>query len=123
LEDQVLHKTLIAFAAAVTFGCAPAATNASAAGQLSGHGGSGHATGGHAGISRGAARYAGAPRYGRAYGSYRGSGGCPGYGFGYGYGDGYNDSYYGCLGYRGNYVGAPPMGRSTGGILGGFWPY
>jgi hypothetical protein len=83
----VLHKTLIACAAAVALGCVPVATNALAAPH--GHGGDGHAMAGHA---RGGhvARYGGGRGIGPIYDS------CPGYGYAYG----------GCLGY-----GVPLVGR------------
>ena len=44
----MLHKTLIALAAAVALGCVPMATNALAADNPAGHGGGGHGGGGHA---------------------------------------------------------------------------
>ena len=89
----MLHRTLVAFAAAVALGCVPVATNALAAGHPSGHatarGSSGHVAsrgghvaGGYAGGYRG--RYAGGR--GPIYNSYGGDyTGCSGYSYGYGY--------------------------------------
>jgi len=101
----MLHKTLIALAAAVALGCVPVATNALAAGHSGGHGGGGHAgghaIGGHAmgGHARGGhvARYGGGYRSGPIYdrcGSYS----CPGYG-------------------------VPLVGGLIGGVLGGYGPF
>jgi hypothetical protein len=118
----VLHKTLIALAAAVALGCVPAATNALAAGHPGGHGGGGHGGGGHAmgghamgghamgghargGYARGGhvARYGGGYRSGPIYDS------CPGYAYGY------NN---GCVGY-----GVPLVGGLINGVLGGYGPF
>ncbi len=99
----MLHKTLVAFAAAVALGCVPLATNALAA-PSHGHGRTGghamHACGGHVGA-----------RYGRVYNGYRAGpvyDSCGGY-----YGPG-----YGCPGY-----GVPFVGGVINGILGGYGPY
>jgi|ERR1700730_2757269 hypothetical protein len=114
----MLHRTLVAFAAAVALGCVPVATNALAAGHPSGHatarGSSGHAAsrgghvaGGYAGGYRG--RYAGGR--GPIYNSYGGDyTGCSGYSYGYGYG--------GCPGY-----GVPLVAGVINGVLGGYSPY
>ena len=112
----MLHRTLVAFAAAVALGCVPVATNALAVGHPSGHatarGSSGHVAsrGGHvadgyAGGYRG--RYAGGR--GPIYNSYGGDyTGCSGYGYGYG----------GCPGY-----GVPLVPGVINGVLGGYGPY
>jgi hypothetical protein len=133
----MLHKrTLLAFAAAVTLGCMPIATNALAAG----HPGGGRAGGGHAiaGSTRGGHAMAGAVRGGRATAGYARGGGTAGYarggrfarsGGGYygsgpvyggpiydscdGYGYGYGNS--GCPGY-----GVPLVGGVINGIIGGY---
>ena len=124
----MLHKTLIALAAAVALGCVPVATNAFAAGHSAGHASVGHATGGRAmagaarhGHAAGFARGGRVARYGRGYGRgpiYNGPiyDSCAGYGYGYGYGPGYG--YNGCPGY-----GAPLVGGVLDGILGGYGPY
>jgi hypothetical protein len=110
----MLHRTLVAFAAAVALGCVPVATNALAAGHPSGHaaarGSSGHAAsrrghvgGGYAGGYRGG--YAGGR--GPIYNSYGGGyTGCSGYGYG------------GCPGY-----GVPLVAGVINGALGGYSPY
>jgi hypothetical protein len=114
----MLHRTLVAFAAAaaVALGCVPVATNALAAGHSSGHatarGSSGHVAsrgghvaGGYAGGYRG--RYAGGR--GPIYNSYGGDyTGCSGYSYGYG----------GCPGY-----GVPLVAGVINGVLGGYSPY
>jgi hypothetical protein len=108
----VLHKTLIAFVAAVALGCVPMATTALAAhggGGGGGHGG-GHASGGghgggHAGYARGG--------YGHGYA--RGGGGG---GYYAGGGPLYNSCGYGynaCPGY-----GIPFVGGLINGALGGY---
>lgn len=119
-EAHVLHKTIIALAAAAALGCVPAATNALAAGHPTGHIGAGHAARGHgfvhggrvAGFARGGrgAGYGGGYVNGPIYDS------CAGYGYGYGYGPGYG--YNGCPGY-----GVPLIGGVINGILGGYGPY
>jgi hypothetical protein len=121
-EAHVLHKTLIALAAAVALGCLPMATAALAA---HGHGGGGHAAGhgggGHVAGHGGGAHYArGGGGGGRYYGGGYSSGpiydSCAGYGYGYGYGPGYG--YSGCPGY-----GVPLIGGVINGVLGGYGPY
>jgi hypothetical protein len=110
----MLHKTLIAFAAAVALGCVPLATNALAAPPGHGHPGGHavHARGGHVG-----AHYGGGYNGNNGYNGYNGyygySNGCPGYGYGNGY-YGYNN---GCPGY-----GVPLVGGVINGILGGYGP-
>ena len=101
----MLHKTLIALAAAVALGCVPAATVASAAGHpggghSAGHAVGGHAAGGHARIGSGGhhvARYGGGYRSGPIYNS------C---------------GYYNCPGY-----GVPLVGGLIDGVLGGYGPF
>jgi len=115
----VLHKTLIALAAAAALGCVPVETNASAAGHPDNHANARHAAAGHAtnrhamtGHARGGhvARYGDGYRHGPIYnGPIYDS--CPGYGGGYGYGDG------GCSGYGG------VVGGLIGGVLGGYGPF
>ena len=100
----MLHKTLIALAAAVALGCVPAATSAFATddpggGHPAGHAVGGHAAGGHARIGPGGrhvARYGGY-RSGRIYNS------C---------------GYYNCPGY-----GVPIVGGLIDGVLGGYGPF
>jgi len=116
----VLHKTLIALAAAAALGCVPVATNALATSHPDNHANArhaavaGHATDRHA--------MTGHPRSGHVvrYGGRRGIGpiyngpiydSCPGYGGGYGYG------YGGCSGYGG------VVGGLIGGVLGGYGPF
>jgi hypothetical protein len=118
LFDQVLHKTLIALAAAAALGCVPVATNALASSHPGNyasarHAAAGHATGRHsmAGYARGGhvARYGGGYRHGPIYnGPIYDS--CPGYGTGYSYG------YGGCPGYGG------VVGGLIGGVRGGYGP-
>jgi hypothetical protein len=103
----VLHKTLIAVAAAAVLGCLPMATTAFAA----------HGHGGHAAAAHGGGHYArggGARSYGGGYGGGYVNGpiydSCAGYGYGYGYGPGYG--YGGCPGY-----GVPLVGGVINGIL------
>jgi hypothetical protein len=113
----VLHKTLVALAAAATLGCVPVATNALAANHASNHANARHAAVGHAmgrhsmaGYARGGhvARYGGGYRYGPIYnGPIYDS--CSGYGYGYGYG--------GCPGYGGG------VGGLIGSVLGGYRQY
>ncbi len=115
----MLHKTLIAFAAAVALGCVPVATIASAAphGHVGrGHTVAGHIRGGHVARYRGGhvARYRGGYDNGPVYDSCAGYG--PGYGYGYGYGPGYG--YGGCPGY-----GVPIVGGVINGILRDVAPY
>jgi hypothetical protein len=98
----VLHKTLVALAAAVALGCVPVATNALAASHPSNHENARHAATGHA---TGRHSMAGYVRGGQIYDS------CPGYGPGYGYG------YGGCPGYGG------VVGGLIGGVLGGYRPF
>lgn len=123
----MLHKTLIALAAAVAFGCLPMATTALAAHShgSGGHGGgrvAGHVGGGHVAGHVGGAHYArggGGRYYGGGYGGgYSGPiyDSCAGYGYGYGYGPGYG--YNGCPGY-----GVPLIGGVINGVLGGYGPY
>lgn len=127
----MLHKTLMACAAAVALGCLPMATTALAAhSHGSSHGSSVHATAGR-GAGAHVARYSGGhvagyggghvARYGGGYGGgYYGGGysngpiydSCAGYGYGYGYGPGYG--YGGCPGY-----GVPLVGGLINGVLGG----
>ncbi len=96
----MLHKTLIAFAAAVALGCVPAATSASAASHPGGGHPAGHAVGGHARIGFGGRRVA---RYGGVYHS----------------GPIYNScGYYNCPGY-----GVPLFGGLIDGVLSGFGPF
>ena len=64
----MLHKTLIAFAAAAALGCLPMATTALAAHGHGGHAMAGHARGGHV------ARYGHGARYGARYGGGYGGG-------------------------------------------------
>jgi hypothetical protein len=113
----VLHKTLIALAAATVLGCVPAATGALAAGHPGGHAGGGHAIGGHPMAGHPMARYphgGHVVRYGGGYRTgpiYTGPiyDSCGGYGYGYG----------GCPGYGG----VPLVGGVINGILGGYGPY
>ena len=108
----MLHKTLIALAAAAALGCLPMATTALAAHGHGGHATVGHARGGHI------ARYGHGARYGGGYGGGYVNGpiydSCAGYGYGYGYG--YGPGYgYGCPGYGV----APLVGGIVSGVLGG----
>jgi hypothetical protein len=116
-EAHVLHKTLIARAAAAALGCLPMATTALAA---HGHGGSGgHGGGGHVAGHGGGAHYArggGGRYYGGGYSSGPIYDSSAGYGYSYGYGPGYG--YGGCPGY-----GIPLVGRVINGVLGGYGPY
>jgi hypothetical protein len=105
----VLHKTLIALAAAVALGCVPVATNSLAADHPANHASARHAAGGHAvgghamvGYAHGGhvARYGSGYRTGPIYNS------CAGY------------SYGRCPGY-----GVPLVGGVINGILGGYDPY
>jgi len=115
----VLHKTLVALAAAVALGCVPVATNALASDHPGNHASAGHAAAGHvtsrhsmAGYARSGhvARYGGGYRHGTIYnGPIYDS--CPGYSPGYGYG------YGGCPGYGG------VVGGLIGGVLGGYGPF
>jgi hypothetical protein len=101
----VLHKTLIALAAAVALGCVPAATSASAAGHPGGGHPTGHAVGGHA--AGGHARIGSGGRHVARYGS------------GYRSGPIYNTcGYYNCPGY-----GVPFVGGLIDGVLGGYGPF
>jgi hypothetical protein len=116
LEALVLHKTLIAFAAAAALGCLPLATAALAA--THGHAARGQAVAGHA--HGGHVARSGGGRYGGGYSGGYSSGpiydSCAGYGYGYGpgyYGPGYG--YGGCPGY-----GAPLIGGLINGALGGY---
>jgi len=87
----VLHKTLVALAAAVALGCVPVATNALASDHPGNHASAGHAAAGHvtsrhsmAGYARSGhvARYGGGYRHGTIYnGPIYDS--CPGYSPGY----------------------------------------
>ncbi len=107
----MLHKTLIAFAAAAALGCLPMATTALAAPH--GHSAhvAGHARGGHVARSGGGG-YGGGYVNGPIYDS------CAGYGYGYGYGYGPGYGYSGCAGYD-----VPLVGRVINGVLGGYGPY
>jgi hypothetical protein len=107
----LLHKTLMAFAAATALGCVPVATNAFAAGHPAGHASVGHAASGRAVAGR--ARGSHFARSGRGYGpAYNGSiyDSCNGYDPSYGYN--------GCPGY-----GVPVVGGVINGILNGYAPY
>jgi len=113
----MLHKTLIAFAAAATLSCLPMATAALAANH--GHATAGSARGSYVARS-GGGRYYGGGHVARYYGGgYYGGGpiydSCGGYGYGYGYGPAYG---YGCRGY-----GVPLVGGVINGVLGGYGPY
>jgi hypothetical protein len=99
----VLHKTLIAVAAAAVLGCLPMATTAFAAHGHGGHAAAAHG-GGHYARGGGARSYGGGYVNGPIYDS------CAGYGYGYGYGPGYG--YGGCPGY-----GVPLVGGVINGIL------
>jgi hypothetical protein len=117
LEAYVLHKTLVAFAAAATLGCLSMATPALAAHAHAGNGrhvaaarsGSGHVAryGGGRGV-----RYGHVARYGDGYVNGPIYDSCAGYGYGPGYG------YRGCRGY-----GVPLVGGLINGVLGGYGPY
>jgi hypothetical protein len=104
----VLHKTLIALAAAAALGCLPMATTALAAPSHS-HGS------GHVAARSGGVHYArgGGRSYGGGYGGGYVNGpiydSCSGYGYGYGPGYGYG----GCPGYS-----VPIVGGVINGILG-----
>jgi len=118
----LLHKTLIALAAAAALGCVPVATNALAAGHPGAHA-VGHPMRGHAmagfhrrGHRAGFARGGRVARYGRGYGNGPIYDSCAGYGYGYGYGPGYG--YNGCPGNA-----APFVGGVINGIFGGYGPY
>ena len=109
----MLHKTLMAFAAAAVLGCVPVATNAFAAGHPPGRANVGHAVaGGHP---------AGGPTVARSSHSARS-------GRGYGYGPGYNAPIYdSCDGYDPSYgyngcpgYGVPVVGGVINGILNGY---
>ncbi len=120
----MLHKTLIAFAAAAALGCLPMATTALAASHGNGHAtAAGQARGGH--VAQNGGGHVG--RYGGGRGARYGYGGgyssgpiydsCSGYGYGngYAYGPGYAG---GCPGY-----GVPLVGGLINGALGGYGPY
>ena len=118
----MLHKTLIALAAAAALSCVPVATNASAAGHPDNHANARHAAAGHATGRHSMAGYARGghiARYGYRHGPiYNGPiynepiyDSCPGYGGHYGYG------YGGCPGYGG------VVGGLIGGVLGGYGPF
>jgi hypothetical protein len=103
LEARVLHKTLIAFAAAATLGCLPMATTALAAHAHAVYGGHVARYGGGHGAGYGhVARYGGGYVNGPIYDS------CADYGYGYG----------GCRGY-----GVPLVGGLVNGVLNGYGPY
>lgn len=95
----MLHKTLIACAAAVALGCLPMATTALAAAHP--HAVGGHAMAGHARAGHAAGRY-----YGGGYSNGPIYNSCAGYGYG------------GCPGY-----GVPLVGGLINGVLGGYGPY
>ncbi len=115
----MLHRTLVAFAAAAAIGCLPMATNAFAGPH--GHGGGGHAMAGHDGGGHFARNGGGhVARYGGNH--YRGGyGGYGGYAAGYSSGPiydscgGYGYGYGGCGG-RGNSL----VGGLIDGVLGGY---
>jgi hypothetical protein len=112
----VLHKTLMAFAAAATLGCLPMATTALAAPHAHGsaHAMAGPARGGHVARYSGGRSYGGGhvARYGGGYSSGPIYDSCAGYGYAYGPG-------YGCPGY-----GVPLVGGLINGALGGgYAPY
>jgi hypothetical protein len=67
----VLHKTLIALAAAVALGCMLVATNALAAGHPASHASARHAAAGHATGRRSMAGYARSGHVARYGGGYR----------------------------------------------------
>ena len=119
----MLHKTLIALAAAAGLGCVPVATNAVAASHPDNHASARHAAASHA-MGRHAmtghvrsghvVRYGDGYRHGTIYNGpiYNGPiyDSCPGYGPGYG-------GYGGCPGYGG------VVGGLIGSVLGGYRPY
>ena len=106
----MLHKTLIALAAAVALGCVPAATSASAAGHPGGGHSAGHPVGGHAVGGRATAGHTRIGSGGRHVARYRG---------GYHSGPIYNScGYYNCPGY-----GVPLVGSLIDGVLGGYGPF
>jgi hypothetical protein len=114
LEAHMLHKTLVAFAAAAALGCLPMTTTALAAHAHAGNAGRGNA--GHVARYGGGhvARYGHGGRYGGGYVSGPIYDSCAGYGYGYGPGYGYG----GCPGY-----GVPLVGGVINGVLGGYGPY
>jgi hypothetical protein len=129
LEALVLHKTLVAVAAAAALGCLPMATTALAAthGHTSGaHTTAGAARGGHVARYGGGGRSYGGGHVARYGGGYYGGGysggpiydSCAGYGYGYGPGYGPGYGYGGCPGY-----GVPLVGGLINGVLGGYGPY
>jgi uncharacterized membrane protein len=103
-ETHVLHRTIIALAAAAALGCIPLATNALAAHP-------GHRTVGHAMHAR--SGHVGA-RYGYRGGGYYGG---PIYDSCNGYDQSY--AYNGCPGYGP----APFIGNVIDGVFGGYQPY
>jgi hypothetical protein len=116
----VLHKTLMAFAAAAALSCLPVATNALAADRPAGHASVGHTAAGHPAGGRaiaGPARSGRVARSGRGYG-YGPAYNAPIYDSCANYGDGYDPSYgyNGCPGY-----GIP--GAVINGIVNGYAPY
>jgi hypothetical protein len=112
----VLHKTLIAFAAAAALGCLPMPTTASAAPGHGGHAMAAHARSGGGHFARNGGGRGAGYGYGGGYSSGPIYDSCAGYGNGYAYGPGYG--YGGCPGY-----GVPLVGGVINGVLGGYGPY
>ena len=112
----MLHKTLMAIAAAAVLGCVPLATNALAAGHPAGRASVGHAAaGGHSAGARAVARGGHFVRSGRGSG-YGPAGVAPIYDSCDGYDPSYG--YNGCPGY-----GVPVVGGVINDILNPYGPY
>lgn len=118
----MLHKTLVAFAAAAALGCLPMATTALAAhsgsvghsAHAAGRSGSGHVTAHGGGVHYARSGGGRGVGYGGDYVSGPIYDSCAGYGYSYGPGYGYN----GCPG-----NGVPLAARVINGVLGGYGPY
>ena len=106
----MLHKTLVAFAAAAALGRLPMAAPALAAHAHAGHVAAAHSGGAHVARYGGGhgVRYGHVSRYGGGYVNGPIYDSCGGYGYGYGRG-------YGCPGYG--------VGGLINGVLGGYGPY